>query len=244
MRLQHGTACAAHPTMCGTPHRGNACGAAPWCRPCSAGVTLTDDYYSAWQCRTMRSPWSAPAPGQQPTPACALILCVLHRRADTWRVPPCAWLPADVLVLMLAHFALPASTSPLHTHHTHTPHTHRHTHTHHTHTCRRLHSDDLKVPEYLARAAIKLGMWRFVQVRALSGCAHVTRRLPLCVLCIPSVEQAHNRVSRCRPPAAGQRQSTGHGGACRKMGAAAARARQPLCARPRRGLQAASWLRG
>jgi hypothetical protein len=28
----------------------------------------------------------------------------------------------------------------------------------------RFHHDDLKVPEYLARTAIKLGMWRFVQV--------------------------------------------------------------------------------
>lgn len=28
----------------------------------------------------------------------------------------------------------------------------------------RFHRDDLKVPEYLARTAIKLGMWKFVQV--------------------------------------------------------------------------------
>lgn len=38
----------------------------------------------------------------------------------------------------------------------------------------RLHHDDLKVPEYLARTAIKLGMWKFVQVSDLYAvsCAH------------------------------------------------------------------------
>jgi hypothetical protein len=37
--------------------------------------------------------------------------------------------------------------------------------------CSRLHHDDLKVAEYLARTAIKLGMWKFVQVgrRPASG---------------------------------------------------------------------------
>lgn len=33
------------------------------------------------------------------------------------------------------------------------------------HTSLRLHHDDLKVPEYLARTAIKMGMYRFVMVR-------------------------------------------------------------------------------
>lgn len=41
-----------------------------------AGVTLTDDYYSAWECRTILSPWADAASdtAAEPQPACALIL--------------------------------------------------------------------------------------------------------------------------------------------------------------------------
>lgn len=42
----------------------------------TVGVTMTDDYYSAWECRTILSPWAdtAASPDAEPQPACAIIL--------------------------------------------------------------------------------------------------------------------------------------------------------------------------
>eukprot|EP00775_Hariotina_reticulata_P006116 gene6116-6355_t len=73
--------------------------ATAWAAEHYPGVIQTDNYYSAWRCRTIPSPW--PAYGDSPSPpACELVL---------------------------------------------------------------FHHDELKVPEYLARMAIKVGMWRFVR---------------------------------------------------------------------------------
>jgi hypothetical protein len=35
---------------------------------------LNDSFFSAWLCRTIRSPWSEPGGGAEPLPACAIIL--------------------------------------------------------------------------------------------------------------------------------------------------------------------------
>jgi hypothetical protein len=42
----------------------------------AAGVTLIDDYFSAWECRTILSPWADPTVDAvtEPQPACAIIL--------------------------------------------------------------------------------------------------------------------------------------------------------------------------
>jgi hypothetical protein len=42
----------------------------------SIGVTLIDDYFSAWECRTILSPWADPTADAvtEPQPACAIIL--------------------------------------------------------------------------------------------------------------------------------------------------------------------------
>eukprot|EP00879_Flechtneria_rotunda_P003929 GHRR01004169.1.p1 GENE.GHRR01004169.1~~GHRR01004169.1.p1 ORF type:complete len:613 (+),score=212.40 GHRR01004169.1:1245-3083(+) len=81
--------------------------AGAWAAEQFPGVIQTDNYFSAWRCRTVASPWAKPndvaasnSSGLSGTPACELIL---------------------------------------------------------------LHHDELKVPEYLSRMAIKLGMWKFVQ---------------------------------------------------------------------------------
>jgi hypothetical protein len=48
--------------------------AAVYCLPCppTPGVTMTDNYFSAWECRTILSPWASSEPEAQP--ACAIIL--------------------------------------------------------------------------------------------------------------------------------------------------------------------------
>lgn len=59
-----------------------SCVASAWhlrshsCALCSTGVTMADDYFSAWECRTILSPWAdaATGPNAEPQPACALIL--------------------------------------------------------------------------------------------------------------------------------------------------------------------------
>lgn len=62
------------------PQLSKHCCASAKLTPCifidSAGVTLTDDYYSAWECRTILSPWADAASdtAAEPQPACALIL--------------------------------------------------------------------------------------------------------------------------------------------------------------------------
>lgn len=84
----------------------------------AAGVIQTDNYYSAWRCRTIPSPWDTPHSSGSSN---------LNNSSSSSSGPLSGGQPACELVL--------------------------------------LHHDELKVPESLARMAIKLGMWKVCAAR-------------------------------------------------------------------------------